>query len=77
MRNKDKKCKISAILCFFFPMKEILVWLHVQMGNERLENILQLFQRTEMTENYMENKGQLTVKFVRKSCLNYVKSDLY
>ena len=31
------KCKISAILHFFFPMKEILVWLHVQMGNERLE----------------------------------------
>ena len=30
-----------------------------------------------MTENYMENKRQLTVKIVWKSWLNYVKSDLY
>lgn len=37
MRNKDKKCKISAILHFFSYEGDFLVWLHVQMGNERLE----------------------------------------
>lgn len=29
MRNKTKKCNFTL---FFFPMKEVLVWLHVQIG---------------------------------------------
>ena len=62
---------------FFFPMKEILVWLHVQMGNERLEKYPKDIAKDRNDRELHGNKRQLTVKIVWKSWLNYVKSDLY
>ena len=46
-------------------------------ANERTEKLLTIFQKTGMTEDYMENKGQLTGKHVTKSWVDYVKIELY
>lgn len=79
MRNKAKKCKVSAILPFFFPYEGGfgLDWhgFMSELANERIDEILMIFQETEMTEDYMESEGQLTGKHVRKSWLDYVKAD--
>ena len=40
-----------------------------ELANERIDEILMIFQETEMTEDYMESEEQLAGKRVRKSWL--------
>lgn len=74
MQNKS-----NSTIFFSYEGSFGLVWhgFMSELANESIDKILKIFRKTEMTEDYMENEGQLTGKHVEKSWLDYVKIDPY